>query len=454
MKKQSKGSFLFYLCYALLILGYIAGMFWMRSWLNDQLVAFETATQPNVKSEEVFQTYFAQPDWARLYDESGLTDTAFEGKDAFVAYMTALVGNDSLTWEEIPNPPEDQHLYRICIRGQQIGSFTLANQAKPQALIPDWKLEEISLQPERNQSVTVVKLEGHTAYVNGQALDDSYTTEVLSTTAESYLPMGTRGVRLMRQEVSGLMLPPEVTVLDEEGVEIPLDYDAETGVYTEILPEAEPITKTLADRAVAAGEAYCGFLANKGTGLLSKFFAPGSQAYRQITALPRWSEWQPDVECFDQKLSEYTRYTEDLFSVRVSMTAELSWRYDPDPFDNEDDPSQFPMKTETYSMDTVFFFENRKNGWMVTGMTNDDTTIPTSRIRLTFLYDGICLSSAFYDSTDQEIYAPLIATTDGQILAGWANQDRSVIYTCNENGMLEIPEGTVLSPMILYPVFE
>ena len=454
MKKECKGSFLFYLCYSLLILGYVVGMFWMYRWLNTQLIAFEAAAQPDVKSEEIFQTYFAQPDWALLYDEAGLSDTPFEGKDAFVACMAALVGDDSLTWEEIPDQPENLRLYRVLIRDQQIGSFTLENQAKPHALIPDWKLENLSLQPERNQVVTVIKLEGHTAYINGQQLDESYTTEVLSTTAESFLPKGTRGVRMMRQNVQDLMLPPVVTVLDETGAECQLNYDAETGVYTEILPEAEPISKALANRAIAAGEAYCGFLANKGTGLLSKFFAPGSQAYRQITDLPRWHEWQPDVTCFDQKLSEYTRYTEDLFSVRVSMTAELSWRYDPDPFDDEEDRSLFPIKTESHSMDRIFFFEHRKNGWMVIGMTNDDTTISTSRVRLTFLYDGLCLSTAFYDSADREIYAPLISTADGQILAGWATEDRSIIYTCNKNGMLEIPEGTVLSPMVLSPVFE
>lgn len=462
MKKESKAlknsankavTWIFYICYVLLIVGYGFGMYAMHQWLTDRLVVFEAATQPTVKSEEVFQTWFADPDWELLYEEAGIADTKFEGKDTFVAYMTGLVGSEELTYEEADSQTGSRK-YWIQANGQTLGYFTLANQAKANALIPDWKLDEIHIQTDRTQRVTIDLLEGHTAYVNGQPLDDSYTVEIHSTVAEEYLPEGTLGVRRLRQEVSDLLMPPEVTVLDKDGNECALNFDGETGIYAEVIPTAEAMPEKLEKRAIAAGEAYCGFLVNKGTGLLSKYFAPGSQAYRQITAMPRWSEWHPDVAYFDQSLSEYTRYTEDLFSVRVAMTAEISYRYDPDPSDEEDDPSQFPMKTETHSMDTVFFFENRKNGWMVTGMTNDDTTIPTSRVRLTFLYGDTCLSTAFYSSDSTEIYAPMISTSEDQIFSGWAVSDGTTVFICDENGMLLIPEGTVLEPMTLHAVFE
>lgn len=452
MGKQNKGSksvtVLFYLCYFLLITAFGVGVLYQYTWLNRQLITFEAAAQPDVKCEEVFQQHFANPDWAALYDASGHSDTAFEGKDAFVTSMTDWVGSDTLSYEK-DTFLEDLRVYRILLRGEPIGSFTLANQAKSHSLIPDWELDSVFIQPNRDHRITVVLLDGHTAYVNGQPLDDSYTVEIRSTIAEDYLPAGTRGVRMLRQEVTGLMLPPEVTVQDADGTEYPLNYSEETSTYTEILPQAEPIPDTLAHRAIAAGEAYCSFLANRGTGLLSSYFAPGSQAYREITKLPRWAEDQPLLVFFDQKLSEYTRYTEDLFSVRVSMTVEMKSRYDPDPTDGV---VYYLLKTEEQTMDRIFFFENRKDGWMVTGMSNEDITQPTSRVRLTFRYGDAILSSAFYDSNGSEIYAPLIATQSGQVLTGWTGEDGTT-YACDAAGKLDIPADTVLKPMTLSPVF-
>ena len=70
----------FYTCYFLMILLFCGGVFFAHGLLVDWLTKFEAA-QPTVKSEEVFTELFAQPDWADLYDRSGMTDTVYEGKE-------------------------------------------------------------------------------------------------------------------------------------------------------------------------------------------------------------------------------------------------------------------------------------------------------------------------------------------------------------------------------------
>ena len=82
----------------------------------------------------------------------------------------------------------------------------------------------------RTESVIVEKLPGYTVSVNGVALDDSYTIRTVTTDAEKYLPEGLHGYRLEVQTISGFLIPPEVTVTDENGNTVAMNYNAETKI--------------------------------------------------------------------------------------------------------------------------------------------------------------------------------------------------------------------------------
>lgn len=432
----------FYGFYFLLILGFAVSMYLFHGWLVEQLIAFETATQPSIKSEAVFQDHFADPDWGSLYEKMGLTDTKFEGQEAFVTYMETLVGNRELTYREAVSGSEDLK-YDLLLDGQPLGYFTLSNQAKKTSPIPDWELEDIHIDISREQSVTILMQDGHTAYVNGQPLDDSYTLEILSTTAENYLPAGTQALRRVRQEVTGLLVAPAIAIVDAEDRECAFTYDAETGICQEEIPNlsTEGLTAALESRILKAGEAYCTYMVEQDNYRLFRYFASGTDTYRAITAAKPWGKVPGSVTFSRHKLTDYCRYADDLFSVRISMTMEAA-------YGDDDEPTE---TTEEHGLDATFFFEKRKDGWMVIAMTNEDITATTSQVRLTFVYEQTELSTAFYACDDKEIYAPIIS---GKILTGWRNADGTTILACDETGRLDIPEDMTLVPMTLYPVFE
>ncbi len=446
-KKGSKAvTIIFYLCYFLLIVGYFAGMYLLRNWLTDELVLFEASTQPGVRAEEVFQELFSDPDWNQLYVDAGLADTTFENQDTFLAYIAANVEEDTLTYQKTDDPSHS-HKFLVLTNDQTLGYFTLANQADAKALIPDWQLDEVGFFLPRNLSVTVEKQDGHTVYVNGHPLDDSYTVEILSTTAEQFLPDGTPGIRRIRQEVTGLLMQPEITIQDGSGNLCELRYDEETGMYAEALPSPESIPNELKETALTAGEVYCTYMVEQDNYQLFQYFASGTETYHTITSATPWPQNAMETEITEPRVSDYVRYTEDLFSVRVAMDMKFIFG---------------EKNIRTRSLDSIFFFENRKNGWMVIAMTNDDITLPTSRIRLTYMSGDTVLSTVFCDSTATEISTPQITAPEGQILSGWAEQvvspDGSVslnpVFSVDESGNCTIPQGTVLKPMILYPLFD
>lgn len=448
---KSKGSKtvtkVFYTCYFLLIIAFCAGMFFVHGFLVDWLTRFEAA-QPTVKSEEVFDSLFSEPDWLALYDQAGLTDTVYEGKEEFNAYMTGLLAQQELTYAETSAGLSGDHKYLIRLGDQTIGYFTLTNKAEDDEAIPDWQLGEVHLNVNRRESVTIQKLDGHTAFVNGQAVYDNSTIQIISTVAEDYLPDGTSGVRLLRQQVNGLLVSPEVTIQDEDGNECEVIYDEATGIYMEQLPEAEEIPAELAQRAIEAGEAYSYFMVNRKTNLFAQYFVTGTETYRSIIGMDRWQQTSKSAAITGQEVSDYIRYTEDLYSVRVKMTMELTRKND---------------SIKEYPLDTTLFLENRKNGWKVIAMTNLDVTEQTNQVKLTFMNGDTELSSIFvYDDETDNVSSPNVTARAGQVFTGWAIKEvaeggtitMTQVYTCDENFRLIVPSGWKHEPAVLYALFE
>ena len=447
-KKKQRGSALvtgiFYTCYVLMIIAYGAGMFFLYDWMNLKLAHFEASAQPAFRAEEIFDELFSEPDWNALYDQAGITDTKFEGKDTFLTYMESFVGDEPLTFEPIAD--SNDHDFRILKNDTELGSFTLLNMAKSSAIVPDWQLGAISFPLFREQHVTLEMQAGQIAYINGVALDDSYTQEILSITAEDYLPAGTKEIRRVRQTVSGLLVAPQIIIADESGNAREVRYDDETGIYMEIPDEPEAMPQKLKDRAIAAGEAYCNYMVDRSNFRLMKYFVSGTDAFREITASKPWSQEANNTIFTGKSVSDYVRYTDNLFSVRVRITMILTF---------EDAPA------EKHTLDTVFFFQKRQDGWKVITMTNEDITRQTRQVRLTFMSGETELLTTFCDSAIPQFYAPLITDPDGRKLIGWGEKvvdnDGSVriqtIFTPSENGKI-IPQDMELRPMTLYPVWE
>ena len=80
------GGVIFYTLYFLFIFMFFVATYMGLNRLRDWLTDYEAA-QPTTKCQEVFDTLFRSPDWGVLYDAAGIEDTAYEGKEEYVAYM-------------------------------------------------------------------------------------------------------------------------------------------------------------------------------------------------------------------------------------------------------------------------------------------------------------------------------------------------------------------------------
>lgn len=449
-KKRSRtGTIIFYTLYFLLILAFAGGVYYAYGLVNDWLIDYQAA-QPTTRCKEVFQKYFADPDWGTIYDMAGVQDTTYEGRDAFVSYMEEKVGDSQLTYMETSAGLSGNKKYYVKLGDENIACFLLEGEENTESGIPHWELCEVEVYFTRNQAVTVEKMAGHTVYVNGVPLDDSFTVRTIYTVAEEYLPDDLVGLRMETQQLSGLLVEPEITVLDKNGENVEVTYDPETDVYSALITESVSTTISAEEENVVlkAGESYALYMIEKvSADTLLKYYDKNSNVYQAITKMDMWMQNCNGYEFANQSVTDYYRYSDTLFSANVYMDLNVT---------------RTNNTVKTYTVDTTLFFEYQSKGWKCIEMTNVNVLEEVSEVRITFTNEGVELSTGFYNTNTRQLEAPVISVPEGKVFSGWYRETvdetgattYTLVFTPDENGIVSIPSGYELEPMTLFPLFD
>lgn len=450
-RRSARGTVLFYSIYGGFVLAVVITVLVLMAPLNNWLVNFEAA-QPDAMRQQVYNDLFAQPDWGKLYEAAGIQDTAFEGKDAYVAYMTDKVSHaadPTLTCQETSAGLSGNHKYFIQLDGEKIASFLLEPIQNDGSNVTGWQLGSVELFFSREQSVTVEKLPGQTVTVNGVVLDDSYTVRTVSTKAENYLPEGLHGYRSEQQCVTGLLIAPQVALTDENGQSVTLTADENGILRGENQSQTMQIPQEHKDVAIAAAKNYALFAIRKiGSGTLSKYFDPSSQLYKDVVSTPVFLKAIASYTVRDDlRVEDYYCYSDSLFSARVCLTMDVVTT---------------KGYTKVFDIDTTFFFQKNSQGnFWVTSSTNVDTTEHVEQVRLTFVNGEEQLQSILVDADSTSLTPPQVTAPQGKVFKGWAvrsaddngNITMSILFTPGEDGTAAVPAAQVLEPMTLYAVF-
>ena len=458
------GGVIFYTLYFLFILIFFVallfGLRWLQGWLNDYEMS-----QPTVKAEQVFNEVFTDPDWAALYESAGAQDSPYEGKEEYVAYMEEKVGDTRLTYlETSAGLAKNTKKYIVRLGDEKVASFTLVDKNQVNTTldlqnlenlenltdIPNWQLGSVEVFFERVGSYKIVKLDGHTASVNGVPLTDDFTIQIATTKAEEYLPEGTTGFSMCTQEVTGLMEVPTVTITDKDGKQMPVSYDETTRTFTE---QTESNTMSEEEKTVAleAAKVSSKWMIEAVTdrGEVAKYFEPSSDAYNTIVkATELWMQDYSNYRFENDEVTNYARYSDNIFSVTVKTDLIVT---------------RTNGTEKTYSFNQSMFFQKGDSGkWLCFESTNVDVSQPVGKVRLTFMQGDTQLTTDFYNTDASEIITPVVPTPDGQEFVGWISiqtqEDGSTVYNLefqpDETGKVSIPSGTSLRPMTLYTHFE
>lgn len=449
-KRKPVSSILFYSIYGAFVLACIIAIAALIAPLKDWLVRYE-ASQPDTVRQQVFDEYFAQPQWEKLYELAGIQDTAFEGKDAYVAYMNGKVSqakSTTLTCEETSAGLSGNHKYLIKLDGEKIASFVLT-PVDANGDVTGWKLGGVELHFTREHSITIEKLPGQIVTVNGVTLDNSYTTHITTTKAEDYLPDGLHGFQSELQTVTGLLIAPQVTLTDASGQSIELAADPETGILQGLGQSSTmEIPQVHKEIVITAAKNYALFAIRKiSSGTLAQYFDSNSQLYKDVISTSVFLKAIASYDFRDLGVEDYYCYSDDLFSARVLLTMDVH---------------TVSGYTKVFEINTTFFFKKNSSGtFKVISSTNVDTTERVEQVLLRFMNGGEKLESMMVSSTANTLTPPQVSAPAGKVFKGWAvksidangNTQMTIQFTPDEAGIVTLAPNQTLEPMVLYAVF-
>ena len=448
-KKKSKiGTIIFYSLYGLFVVAAIIGILSLMNPLHDWLVKYQ-ASQPETKSQEILQEYFADPNWEELYTMAGIEDTAFEDKTTYAAYMAQLVGEDDLICMETSAGLSGDRKYVIRHENEKIASFLLKNAGEGDDYITAWEFASLELFFHRSESAVIEKSAEETVYINGVPLTEDHTVEKVFTLAENYLPEGVHGYRRETLVITDFLMKPNITVKNAQG-EVVETTVADNGVITTgiasmAITDAE---KEIAVNAAKANALYAIRAISRSE--LRKHFDENAQIYKDICETDVFMQKYTDHR-FDESatsVTDYYRYSDGLFSARVCLNLKVT---------------RTNGTVKTYEANTTYFFTKQADGgYKVTDITNIPIQEQTRQVQITFVHDGKTLSSEFIATDAKSLTLPNITAPEGQQLRGWAKNDvdesgktvMTIVFTPTENGVVTLSEDAQLAPMTLYPVFE
>jgi hypothetical protein len=449
-KKKRKiliGTVVFYTLYVLGVGAALWGIFSLMTPLENWLQTYQ-ASQPENKCQEIFDQLFAQPDWAALYTQAGVEDTTFEGSDAYAAYMTEKVGDEALKCIETSAGLSGDRKYLIRHNNENIASFTMTGTENEKTMITTWALDKLELFYARTEGVTVLKAADQTVYINGVALDDSYTVQTTATLAEGYLPEGVHGYRTAVQQLDGLLVEPVVQVKNADGTDCPVTVD-ENGTYVARIPSVE-ITEEEQKMAIGAAKANALYAIRAITQReLRQHFDSKSQIYKDICATVVFMQDYQDYR-FDNSatvVSDFYRYSEDMFSAHVALVLKVT---------------RINGTVKTYEAATTYIFTRQESGeFRVTDITNIKIQQRCQQVRLSFVMDQQT-ESRMVDTDAKTLTLPQVTPPDGHALRGWAKQEKdetgrtvmTIVFTPDENGQVHLSGTQPLEPMTLYPIFD
>ena len=445
------GGVIFYTLYFLFIFLFFVAVFFGLQWLQGWLVDYEAA-QPTAKSEEVFQQLFDDPDWGALYDAAGISDTQYEGKDAFVAYMEEKVGDKELTYQLTSSGLSEDKKYFVNLEGDRLAYFTLhnANESTLQTDIPDWVLGEVGLFYERAGGCMIQTVDGHLPYVNGIALTDDHVVQktALKEDDTGFLPAGATTAKTSIYRVDGLLTEPTITVMDASGNQRDVIYDDASGMYVE---QAETIAISEEEKEIAlkALKVYAEYQIKEASSeTVGRYFDSTGSAYKSIMqTVLTWTKGNNGYSFDNDSVTNYCRYSDDMFSAYV--TTELTIKLT-------------DGGTTTKPINSTLLIEKQHGSWKVIKMTNMNVAETVGKVRLTFQYEGEILQNDFVEIDAETISTSRMSPPEGKVFSGWvrevinANGSKTLVlvFTTDENGIATLQSGTTLEPMVLYPYFE
>lgn len=344
-QKMKKPFPLFWMIYGVVLILFALLLFKGMGILKEYLTAFENS-QPILRAEETFQTYFAGDDFVSALEKAEYQPGEFESLQAAsdqicrmkegkkityyaamsteseVQYNVVLVEEGEDSEENLAQTSEDKTPSVQSIPSTKIATVSFVkSETEDQWGLRGYEFSNMEIFLEAKESVRVTVPSTSRLTVNGKEVDSRYAVEESQHEFNAFLPDGVTGITLVTYEIPGLFQEPQLSLTDKDSLPQTLQKDEQTGDYTALLNYSAEWKQAHSDRILAGMKEYAKYMQNDGRiGLVSQYFDTSSMFYRNIAYNLSQFVWDHNgYEFQNEKIDDFYAFDENTFCCHVSF---------------------------------------------------------------------------------------------------------------------------------------
>lgn len=364
-KKKKKGSAAFRIFMLIWSAALIIAMFYGLKYFYDFLVEYEATYQASLPVHEIdrLMEYFEANDMRTIYE---LVDekpefTEFETSDSAISYMKYMVVGKQLDYKETENSNQESPEYIITADSYIIAkaSFAKGNTVLKYSF-PTWKLKSLEFYTSALEEFNVKAPSNYQVLINGKALSDRYLTATDITISDKDLYFDPYAVIPKGSEYhgEGLYFKPTVSVTDESGNEVDIQYDEATNTYTAGFSKTAPDEEAMKEFAIQAVTDYAKYISHDlPEGAIDHYFAPNNiyLYYIEHNGGRQFYSKHGHVDFENVEVRDFISYTDDMYYCEVYLEQWMQM-------------NRGSAEPEVVPTDGRFYFVKINGNWKISGI--------------------------------------------------------------------------------------
>ena len=303
------------------------GLSVLKLWMADY-----EQSQPKYAAEEIFNTYFKNPDIAKFIKETEYTISPAEDFSHLEKYVKDQIGSGEITYSKtVGSVDGKEQKYVVSAGDYKFAQFTVVDSGErteynnPKYVLGGYEFFYVT----ETTSVTVTAPSDAKVTVNGYELDESYIVSTKETETCKHMPSvimhndnPAQGIKYSTYVIDGLLYPTEnIKVTDKYGADCQVKKLSDGSFSADINYNTET-EKLHSEKALAFAKGYAQYAQGCGKfGDFSSTIDKESSIYTKIrTMATHFVHPHDSCEFTDERLTQWYEYSDDVFSCRVSFT--------------------------------------------------------------------------------------------------------------------------------------
>lgn len=294
--------------------------------LWNLLDAYEK-TRPRHVAEEIFNKYFVTFNVGGFVEELNADVESFESTESINQGVKEAYSGAELNFVSVSTDGEGNEKFVVTADNKRIAGFTVSKTDKTAGFgLKYAKVSSAEFFFAEYSDVNVRVPKGYTLMVNGKTVGDKYISKAdIEGKSCQYMPEGVEGVKYNDYKISGLFFKPTLKVMAPNGTESVISFDNVEKIYIADVVNDEALEAEYTEHILKAARAYTLYLSNDGPfSEIAQYLDRKSPYYTRLSKVEvEWVRDHSSYKISNEKASEFYKYSDDVFSCRVTLDETL-----------------------------------------------------------------------------------------------------------------------------------